>query len=80
MLFRLAIIDAETVCQGDDGIADFEAIISRTGDDHVSAHAFDLLTVDGTDLRALPLIKRKARLDKLLRPLSRTKLATGCAT
>jgi ATP-dependent DNA ligase len=31
------------------------------------AYAFDVLAIDGDDLRALPLLERKSRLAKLLR-------------
>ena len=72
-----AILDAEAVCPGHDGIADFEALHSRTSDDDVVPYCFDLLMLDGTDLQALPLIDRKARLDKLLRPLARPKAGHG---
>lgn len=67
------IIDAEAVCPGHDGIADFEALHSRTRDGDTVAFCFDLLMCNGDDLRALPLIERKARLSKLLRPLERSK-------
>lgn len=71
------IIDAEAVCPGNDGIADFEALHSRTHDGEAIAFCFDLLMHDGDDLRTLPLIERKARLSKLLRPLSRSKAGIG---
>jgi bifunctional non-homologous end joining protein LigD len=62
-----AIIDAEAICPGKDGIADFEALQARTRDGEVAAFCFDLMMLDGADLRALPLVERKARLSKLLR-------------
>ena len=71
-----AIIDAEVVCPGDDGIADFEALHSRTRDREAVAFCFDLLS-DGHDLRPLPLIDRKERLSRVLRPLSRFKTGNG---
>ena len=46
-------------------------------DEDVVAYCFDLLMLDGADLRALPLIDRKARLDKLLRPLARPNAGHG---
>ena len=67
-----AIIDAEVVCPGDDGIADFEALHSRTHDGEAVAFCFDLLS-NGHDLRPLPLIDRKAQLSRMLKPLSRFK-------
>ena len=61
-----AIIDAEGVVPGPDGIADFEAIMSRRHDGEAVAYAFDLMMLDGEDLRQLPLTERKARLQELL--------------
>ena len=45
-----AILDAEAVYPGSDGIADFEALYSRMHDEDVVAYSFDLLMLDGTDL------------------------------
>ena len=52
---------------GDDGVSDFERLHSRNHDAQVILYAFDLLELDGEDLRPLPLEERKARLAKLLR-------------
>jgi ATP-dependent DNA ligase len=62
-----AILDAETVWIGTDGVADFEALHSRANDKSVVALAFDLLALDGDDLRKKPFSERKAMLKKLLR-------------
>ena len=43
---------------GVDGIADFNAL-PRQHDDEVQLYAFDILTLDGEDLRGLPLSIRK---------------------
>ena len=64
---RHAIIDAECCCAGDDGITDFDALHSRVNDDAAFAYAFDLLLVDGDDIRRAPLAERRDRLAKLLR-------------
>jgi bifunctional non-homologous end joining protein LigD len=61
-----ASLDGEAVVCGEDGIADFDKLHSRGFDDSVILFAFDLLEVDGDDLRQEPLERRKARLDKLL--------------
>ena len=51
---------------GVDGIADFNAPHSRRRDDAVQLYAFDILTLDGDDLRGLPLSMRKPNLARLL--------------
>src|SRR5262249_23066419 len=61
-----AIIDAEVVCAGDDGVPDFELLHSRTHDDVAVACAFDLLMLNGDDMRHKPFAERKAALAKLL--------------
>jgi bifunctional non-homologous end joining protein LigD len=60
------VIDAEAVFCGDDGVPYFDRLISRHVDREVFAYGFDLLALDGDDLRSLPLEWRKARLAKLL--------------
>jgi bifunctional non-homologous end joining protein LigD len=62
-----AIIDAEVVCAGKDGVADFDVLHSRVMDHAAVACAFDLLMLDGDDLRRRPLSERKAVLRKVLR-------------
>jgi bifunctional non-homologous end joining protein LigD len=61
-----AVIDGEAVCCDDTGVAMFEMLHSRAHDDHAFLYAFDLLEVDGEDLRPRPLEERKARLASLL--------------
>jgi ATP-dependent DNA ligase len=63
---RSCIIDGEAVACGDDGIADFERIRYRRGDDSVFLYAFDLIELNGDDLRHDPLTARKASLGNLL--------------
>jgi bifunctional non-homologous end joining protein LigD len=53
------IIDGEAVILGVDGIPDFNALHSRKHDDEVQLCAFDILALDGEDLRPLPLSLRK---------------------
>ncbi len=64
-----AIIDGEIAVSGKSGVPDFQALRREVGKASSSAifHAFDLLWLDGEDLRALPLSERKARLEKLLK-------------
>ena len=64
---RHAIIDAECCCADDDGITDFDALHSRVNDDTAFAYAFDLLLLDGDDIRRSPLRERRERLGRLLR-------------
>jgi len=60
------VLDGEAVCVGPDGLPDFEALWNRTNDTGVLLFAFDLLELNGEDLRPRPLLDRKARLAKLL--------------
>ena len=62
-----AILDAEVVWLGSDGVADFEALHSRSNDGLATALAFDLLMLGGDDLRRRTYVERKAALRKLLR-------------
>jgi bifunctional non-homologous end joining protein LigD len=62
-----AIIDAEVVWLDTDGTAQFDALHSRVMDRAAVALAFDLLMLDGDDLRRKPLAERKAVLRKLLK-------------
>ena len=64
---KQAIIDAECCCADEDGLTDFDALHSRVNDEAAFAYAFDLLLLDGADIRRAPLTERKARLAKLLR-------------
>ena len=60
------VIDGEAVLLGVDGISDFNGLHSRKHDDEVMLYAFDILALDGDDLRKLPLSMRKANLARLL--------------
>jgi hypothetical protein len=53
---------ARRVVLGVDGIADFNALHSRRQDEAVQLYAFDILALDGEDLRPLPLSMRKTNL------------------
>jgi bifunctional non-homologous end joining protein LigD len=56
----------EAVILGVDGIADFNALHSRKHDDEVQLYAFDIMALDGEDLRPFPLSMRKTNLARLL--------------
>jgi ATP-dependent DNA ligase len=60
------VIDGEAVVLGVDGVADFNALHSRKLNHEVQLYAFDILALDGEDLRGLPLSLRKADLARLL--------------
>src|SRR5262245_55552878 len=62
-----AILDAEVVWLGSDGVSDFEALHSRANDRRATACAFDLLMLNGDDVRKKPFAERKAMLCKVLR-------------
>jgi len=69
-LKRAAIIDAEAVIIGPDGITDFKAMESRQRDDEAFAYVFDLMVLDGEDLRQRPWLERRELLRKILRKTS----------
>jgi ATP-dependent DNA ligase len=60
------VIDGEAVILGG-GVSDFNALHGGKQNGEVQLCAFDLLAVDGDDLRDLPLSMRKANLERLLR-------------
>jgi bifunctional non-homologous end joining protein LigD len=60
------VIDGEAVVLDEGGVPDFNALHSRQHDADVRLYTFDVLALNGVDLRALPLLKRKANLARLL--------------
>src|SRR5262245_58137066 len=66
---KTALIDGELVVEGDDGISSFSLLQQDLKDgrhDRMKFYAFDLLHLDGTDLTALPLGRRKDALGRLI--------------
>ena len=66
---RSAILDGEIVVEGTAGASDFSALqadLSAGRSDRFRYYVFDLLHVDGADLRKQPLHARKARLAALV--------------
>jgi bifunctional non-homologous end joining protein LigD len=61
-----AILDGELVCLDQDGRSQFRQLMRRKSRD-VCFYAFDLLWHEGEDLRGLPLLDRKQRLQKLVK-------------
>jgi hypothetical protein len=60
------VIDGEAVILGVDGVSDFDALHSGKHNDEAQLYAFDVLAMDGEDLRDLPLSMRRASLARLL--------------
>jgi bifunctional non-homologous end joining protein LigD len=61
------LLDGEAVNCADDGLVDFNTLRHRKNDRSVFLYAFDLIELDGRDLRRDPIETRKAALSKLLR-------------
>ena len=60
------VIDGEAIVRGVDGYSDFNALHSGKHNAAVEMIAFDILALDGDDLRDLPLSMRKTNLQRLL--------------
>jgi ATP-dependent DNA ligase len=65
---RSAIIDGEIIVQDQRGVSDFESLKSaiRWQPHRLVFCAFDLLHLNGKDLRDLPLVERRGRLRELV--------------
>jgi bifunctional non-homologous end joining protein LigD len=64
------ILDGEIVAEGAGGASDFSLLQADLGTgraDRLVFYAFDLLRLDGNDLRTAPLVERKTALEALLR-------------
>jgi bifunctional non-homologous end joining protein LigD len=59
-----AVLDGEIVCLDSHGRSQFNELIYRRGDPYF--YAFDLLWLNGRDLRDLPLLKRKQMLREII--------------
>ncbi len=68
---RSAILDGEAVALDRKGAADFHELRRQLGlaDGQIIYKAFDLLWLDGKDMRTLPWSERKSRLHKLISKL-----------
>jgi bifunctional non-homologous end joining protein LigD len=60
-------IDGEAVACGDDGVSSFDHIRYRRHDESVFLYAFDLIELNGDDLRRDPLEVRKTTLASILK-------------
>jgi bifunctional non-homologous end joining protein LigD len=61
---RRVILDREIVCLDSNGVSQFKELLYRRG--RAVFFAFDLLWLNGTDLRQTPLIERKKKLQGLI--------------
>ncbi|TKB97191.1 MAG: DNA ligase D, partial [Mesorhizobium sp.] len=67
---KLAIIDGEATVFGATGRPDFQALrreLGKAESTKLVFHAFDLLHLNGKDLRGAPLLERKRALQRLLK-------------
>ena len=64
-----APLDGEGIVYNQKRMLDFNLIHSKKFDRYVSMIAFDLLELNGEDVRPQALIERKGRLQYLLKPL-----------
>jgi bifunctional non-homologous end joining protein LigD len=63
-----ALVDGEVVVFRPDGRSDFEALLTRRGEESASYVAFDLMRLEGEDLRLRPLEQRREALAARRRP------------
>src|SRR2546421_184799 len=61
------VIDGELIVCDEAGLSSFDRLLSHQHDHVAFLYAFDLLAIDGQDLRREPLETRKATLASLLR-------------
>src|SRR3954452_8604085 len=64
---RSCLIDGEVVCCDEKGVAAFQLLRHRRNEPQAFLYAFDLLELNGTDLRREPIEVRKATLASILR-------------
>lgn len=66
---RSAILDGEAIVQDKAGVSEFAALqreLKKGSSARIVLMAFDLLHLDGRDMRALPLLERKQHLGRVL--------------
>jgi bifunctional non-homologous end joining protein LigD len=59
-----AILDGEIICLDQNGVSQFNGMLERSKEPVF--YAFDLLWIDGTELKDIPLIERKNRLSEFV--------------
>lgn len=62
---KSCVIDAEGIAPDAEGKPDFRALVG--GQQHKIGMCFDLLEIDGRDMRSFPLVARRVRLRTLLK-------------
>ena len=67
---RSCLIDGEVVCCDEPGLATFQLLRHRRNEPQAFLYAFDLLELNGADLRQEPIEVRKATLASILRKAS----------
>jgi bifunctional non-homologous end joining protein LigD len=65
-----ALLDGEAVMFRPDGLSDFAALLTRRGGESASYVAFDLLSLEGEDLRLRPIEERREALSRLVAGLN----------
>jgi bifunctional non-homologous end joining protein LigD len=69
---RNAVLDGEIVCLDEHGVSQFNQLLNRKAEPIF--YAFDLIWLDGEDLRRFPLVVRKKRLSQLVRSANCSRL------
>ena len=64
---RSCVIDGEVVCCDEKGVTSFQLLRHRRNEPQAFLYAFDLLELNGADLRREPIEVRKATLASILR-------------
>ena len=64
---RSCLIDGEVVCCDEQGVTSFQLLRHRRNEPQAFLYAFDLLELNGDDLRREPIEVRKATLASILR-------------
>src|SRR3954471_20677278 len=64
---RSCLIDGEVVCSDEKGVTSFQLLRRRRNEPRAFLYAFDLLELNGADLRKEPIEVRKATLGSILR-------------
>ena len=64
---RSCLVDGEVACCDEKGVTSFELLRHRRNGPQAFLYAFDLLELDGADLRREPIEMRKATLASILR-------------
>ena len=69
---RSALLDGEIVVEDTNGVSDFDSLPSaiRHKPNRLVFYAFDLLHLDGQDLRQRELLERRAMLSEVIKPSS----------